>query len=97
MKKHGISQLPVLDGERLVGIISEGDLVQALLSDPENIERPISGLVDQNYVVVPPETPVARLAAIFGEGKVALVQEGKRICGLVTKIDLIDHMADRMR
>jgi len=97
MKKHGISQLPVLDGERLVGIISEGDLVQALLSDPENIERPISGLVDQNFVVVPPETPVARLAAIFGEGKVALVQEGDRICGLVTKIDLIDHMAARMR
>jgi cystathionine beta-synthase len=96
MKKHGISQLPVLEGERLVGIISEGDLVQALLSDPENIERPIADLVDQNYVVVPPETPVARLAAIFGEGKVALVQEGDRIRGLVTKIDLIDHMAARM-
>ena len=97
MKKHAISQLPVLEGERLVGIISESDLVQALLSDPDNIARPISGLVDQNYVVVPPETPVARLAAIFGEGKVALVQEGSRICGLVTKIDLIDHISARMR
>jgi cystathionine beta-synthase len=97
MKKHGISQLPVLEGERLLGIISESDLVQALLSDPENIERPISGLVDQNYVVVPPDTPVARLAAIFGEGKVALIQEGSRICGLVTKIDLIDHISARMR
>jgi cystathionine beta-synthase len=97
MKKHGISQLPVLEGERLIGIISESDLVQALLSDPENIERPIAGLVDQNYVVVPPETPVARLAAIFGEGKVALIQDGSRICGLVTKIDLIDHISARMR
>ena len=97
MKKHAISQLPVLEGERLVGIISESDLVQALLSDPDNIARPISGLVDQNYVVVPPETPVARLAAIFGEGKVVLVQEGSRICGLVTKIDLIDHISARMR
>lgn len=97
MKTHGISQLPVLDGARLVGIISEGDLVQALLSDPENIERPIAGLVDQNFVVVPKETPVSRLAAIFGEGKVALVQDGGKICGLVTKIDLIDHMAGQMR
>jgi len=97
MKKHGISQLPVLDGEKLIGIISESDLVNALLNDPENLDRPIAGLVDQNYVVVPPETPVGRLASIFSEGKVALVQEGGTIRGLVTKIDLIDHMAGQMR
>jgi cystathionine beta-synthase len=97
MKQHGISQLPVLDGDRLLGIISEGDLVQALLRDPENIDRPIDGLIDQSYVVVPPETPLARLAAIFGEGKVALVQDGGKVRGLVTKIDFIDHMAGQMR
>lgn len=97
MKKHGISQLPVLDAGRLVGIISEGALVDALLRDPENIERPIAGLVEQNYTVVPPDTPVTRLAAIFGEGKVALVEENGVVRGLVTKIDLIDHMAGQMR
>ena len=97
MKKHGISQLPVLDGDRLVGIISEGHLADALLRDPENVERPIGSLVDQSYIVVPPETPIGRLAAIFGEGKVALIEEGGKIKGLVTKIDLIEHMAGLMR
>jgi cystathionine beta-synthase len=97
MKQHGISQLPVLDGDRLLGIISEGDLVQALLRDHENIDRPIDGLIDQSYVVVPPDTPLTRLAAIFGEGKVALVQDGGKVRGLVTKIDFIDHMAGQMR
>ena len=97
MKQHGISQLPVLEGDKLLGIISESDLVQALLRDPENIDRPIDGLIDQSYVVVPPETPLARLAAIFGEGKVALVQDGGKVRGLVTKIDFIDHMAGQMR
>lgn len=97
MKRHGISQLPVLEGNRLLGIISESDLVNAILKDPEIIQRPIAGLVDQNYVVVPPDTPVARLAAIFGEGKVALIQEGDQVRGVITKIDLIDHMAAQMR
>jgi cystathionine beta-synthase len=97
MKKHGISQLPVLEGGKLVGIISEGDLVDALLKDPENIERPIVGLIDQNYTVVPPDTPIARLAAIFSEGKVALVEEAGVVRGLVTKIDFIDHIAARIR
>ena len=97
MKQHGISQLPVLDKDRLVGIISEGDLVQALLHDPEIINRPIEELVDQSYVIVPPDTPLTRLAAIFGEGKVAIVVEQGKVRGLITKIDLIDHMAGQLR
>src|SRR5881296_1216798 len=97
MKKHGISQLPILDRTRLVGMISEVDLLNALLKDPESVDRPVGDLVDQNYVVIPPDLPVSRLAAIFTEGKVALVQENGTITAVVTKIDLIDHVAAVMR
>ena len=97
MKKHGISQIPVLDGDRLLGIISEVDLLNALLKDPGSVDRPVGDLVDQNYVVVPPDAPVSRLASLLAEGKVALVQEEGRIRAVVTKIDLIDHVASVMR
>ncbi len=97
MKQHGISQLPVLDGDRLVGIISEVDLLKALLQDPASVDRPVADLVDQNYVLVPPDTPVTRLASIFADGKIALVQEDGRIQAVLTKIDLIDHVAGLMK
>ena len=97
MKRHGISQLPVLDGDRLLGIISEVDLLNALLKDPASVDRPVAELVDQNYVVVPPETPVARLASVFTAGKVALIEENGQIRALLTKIDLIDHLASLMK
>ena len=45
---------------------------------------------------MPPETPVSRLAPIFAEGKVALVEKEGEIYGMVTKIDLIDHMASQL-
>src|SRR5882672_3117988 len=93
MKTHGISQLPVMEGGRMVGMISEVDLLNALLKDPDSVGRPVGELVDQNYVLVPPDAPVSRLAAIFSEGKVALVEENGKIAAVVTKIDLIDHMA----
>ncbi len=97
MKQHGISQLPVLDGDRLVGIISEVDLLNALLKDPASVDRPVGELVDQNYVFVPPETPINRLASVFAEGKIALIQQDGKVRAVVTKIDLIDHMAGLMR
>jgi len=97
MKKHGISQIPVLDRTRLVGMISEVDLLNALLNDQDSLDRPVGDLVDQNYVLVPPDTPVSRLAAIFTQGKVALVQDQGTITAVVTKIDLIDHMTAVVR
>ena len=97
MKTHGISQLPVMDRARLVGMISEVDLLNVLLKDPDSIDRPVGDMVDQNYVLVPPDTPVGRLAEIFTQGKVALVQDGGTITAVVTKIDLIDHMTAAVR
>ena len=97
MKKHGFSQLPVMDGSKVIGIISEVDLLNALLNDPSNVDRPVTDLVDQNYVVVPPDTPVTRLAGVFTEGKIALVEDSGKIRGVLTKIDLIDHMAGMMQ
>ena len=97
MRKHGISQLPVLDHERLVGMISEVDLLSALLKDPGSVDRPVAEMVEQNYEIVPPDTPTARLAKIFSEGKVALVQEDNAIIAVLTKIDLIAHMAGVMK
>jgi cystathionine beta-synthase len=97
MKKHGISQLPVLDGDRLIGIISEVDLLNALLKDPATVDRTVGDFVDQNFVVVPPDTPIGRLATVFSQGKIALVQDGGRVRAVLTKIDLIDHMAGLMR
>jgi predicted transcriptional regulator len=53
--------------------------------------------VDQNYVLVPPDSPVSRLAGIFTQGKVALVQDEGKIVAVLTKIDLIDHVAAVMK
>ncbi|MFQ5877492.1 MAG: pyridoxal-phosphate dependent enzyme [Acidobacteriota bacterium] len=97
MKSHGISQLPVLEGGRLLGIISEVDLLKALIEDPACVDRPVADFMDQNYVVVSPDTPASRLASVFTEGKVALMEDRGQITAVVTKIDLIDHMAGTTR
>ncbi len=43
------------------------------------------------------ETPIAALRDIFNQDNVAVVKEGARVVGIVTKIDLIDFLGAHLR
>ncbi|HEU5181236.1 MAG TPA: cysteine synthase A [Candidatus Polarisedimenticolia bacterium] len=93
MKKHGISQVPVLEGEKLVGMLSESGLLGALLSDPSTAHKSAGALAEPTYDVVEPTAPVSHLSDVVAQGKVALVMEAGRLLGVVTKFDLIEYLA----
>jgi len=94
MKRHGVSQIPVLDEGDLVGMITEIRLLQAMLDDPANVDRPVKELVEKHYEEVATDTPISRLSRIFSDGKVAVVKDGSRATAILTQIDLIDYLAD---
>ena len=97
MKEHGISQVPVLEGEKLVGMLSESGILGALLSDPSAAHRSAGALAEPTYEVVEPSAPVSRLSDVVARGKVALVMESGKLRGVVTKIDLIEYLAAASR
>ncbi|MBI3448659.1 MAG: pyridoxal-phosphate dependent enzyme [Acidobacteria bacterium] len=93
MKSKGISQIPVLDGGKLLGMIAEVTLLKGMLRDPATTDRAVGDMVSHNYTVVAPDTPVGKLATIFTAGHVALVQDAGKITAVLTNIDLIDYLA----
>lgn len=95
MKKHGISQLPVLDERgRHVGIVAEIDLLNCLVEDESGLDKPVLDLIESDYATVSPGTRIQLLRNIFKEAKVVLVTEGDRLLGVLTKIDFIDYLAN---
>jgi cystathionine beta-synthase len=97
MKAHGISQVPVTDRGRLVGIVEETDLLRHLLEHPGSTDDSISDLVEANFAVVEPSTSMEVCTEFLGQGKVVLVLEGAKIAGIITKIDVIDLLAEQGR
>ncbi len=98
MKVHGISQMPVVDGDgAAVGMIHEVDLLHGLLDGRVKAHDPIDALVAPLQGVVTPDTPLARLAEIFSEDNVAVVRDGQRPVAILTKIDYIDFLGQRLR
>jgi cystathionine beta-synthase len=94
MKKHGISQLPVVDERgRCVGMIHEIDLLQSLLAKRMELSDRIDDIVQPLQGIVTKETPIRHLTEIFNEGNVAIVLEAEQPVAVVTKIDVIEHLA----
>ncbi len=95
LKSLGISQLPVMESGKLLGIVQEVDLLRHLVSGENTLESSIAGLVESDYATVSPDTKVELLQGVLNDAKIALVFDGEDLVGLVTKIDLITFLADR--
>jgi cystathionine beta-synthase len=98
MRTHDVSQMPVVDGEgRVIGMIHEYDLLNFLIEGKHRLSEVVEPLVQPLQGVVGLDTPVGKLREIFNDDNVAVVKEGDRVTGIVTKIDLIDFLGARMR
>jgi cystathionine beta-synthase len=97
MKRHGISQLPVLEaGGKPIAIVHELDLLQALLEGRVKLDDPVRAVMKPLAGVVTLRTPVLRLKELFATGHVAIVQEEERLVAIITKIDLIEWLGTRV-
>lgn len=99
MRAYDISQLPVVDADsKLIGMISEADLLDHLLHaghihDPEEIIAP---LVDPNVLTTKPESSIESVLPTFERGRVVIVTDQDQPIGMITKIDLIDFLAEKI-
>jgi CBS domain-containing protein len=97
MKSNDVSQLPVMEGQRIVGIVDESDLLLAGLEDPERLRSPVRDVMTTRLETVSPTTRLSALVPIFAAGLVPIVMVDERFVGLVTRIDVLGHLRRRVR
>lgn len=90
MREHDISGVPVVEGERPVGILTARDI-----RFEKNLEQPVSALMTTELVTVPPGVSNERAKELLHHHRIEklLVVEGGKLVGLVTIKDLLQ--ADR--
>ncbi len=92
MKLYDVSQLPVLKDGKIVGIVTEEDVLLEVFENPEHFREPVTQAMESNLVTVPPSAPVESLKEIFERGMVAIVVDGDDFLGLITRIDLLNWL-----
>jgi len=93
MKEHGVSQLPVIDNGRLVGIVTESDLLGKLVDGRASLASAVAEVMFRNVVTIHVDEDASRLLELFSNGLAGLVVDDEtRLQGIVTKLDLVDHL-----
>jgi cystathionine beta-synthase len=95
MKLYDVSQLPVLEGGRVVGIVDEEDILMEVVDNPGHFDEPVTEAMESHLVTVPPDAPLERLVEIFRRGMVAIVVDGAEFLGLITRMDLLNWLRRR--
>ena len=93
MKEHGVSQLPVLEGEKLAGIVTESDLLSKMVEGRATLSSAVAEVMFRNVETVHIHDDARALTDLFARDLVALiVDDDTHLVGILTKMDLVDHL-----
>src|SRR4051795_5453747 len=91
--EHRVSQLPVMNGEELVGSVGERGLLKRAMSDPQLMSAGIAGVMEAPFPSVATTDPVREAVELLsGEGQALIVTEHGRPRGIVTRADLLESL-----
>ena len=97
MKLYDVSQLPVMDGDRIVGIVDESDVLLHVYADETKFRDPVSTAMISKLQSLDVKSPIEALLPVFEEGHVAIVMDGEKFLGLITRIDLLNYLRRRVQ
>lgn len=104
MAKHRINQLPVLDGGKLVGIVTDRDIRDAyptsiVINRGKEIDEfadsyTVEEVMSYNLMTVSPETPLVTAVRLLHRhriGSLPVVEAGKLV-GIITRNDILEFV-----
>ncbi|MBA1157948.1 pyridoxal-phosphate dependent enzyme [Microvirga mediterraneensis] len=95
MRSSDVSQLPVIEDGRVVGLVDESDILDALVANegvPQGVfDKPVRDVMVTRLRTISADAPVKELLPLFAAGLVPVIMDGDSFVGLATRIDLINY------
>jgi cystathionine beta-synthase len=92
MRAADLAQLAVIDSGRLVGIIDESDLLLKVEHDASQFTGAVGDTMTARLETLQPGASVQALRTTLDSGLTAVVADGDRFYGLITRFDLLNHL-----
>ncbi len=96
MRLYDVSQLPVLENAQIVGLIDESDLLLATHGEAAVFRNPVREFMSTKLVSVDARASLESLMPLFDQGLVAIVREHEKFSGLITRMDVLNHLRRKL-
>ena len=90
MAAHGVTQIPILDGNLSVGSVRESRILTRLIEDRELLNAEVSGIMEESFPVVELDAAFDDIRGKLRTSPAVLIQDFNRIKGIITRSDLLD-------
>lgn len=92
LRNAGFSQLPVMDEGRLVGILTEDDIIRFVFGKPELLKAPVKAAMQTAFIKLNKDTSINNLVAMLHVQPYAAVMDGEQFMGLITRSDVLNYL-----
>ena len=102
--KHRVNQLPVLDEDRLIGIVTDRDIRDAyptsmMINHTKAIDQfaekiTVEEVMSRDIFVVRPETPLVQAVSLLRKHRIGSlpVVKNQQLVGIITRSDILDFV-----
>lgn len=93
MRAAEISQVPVVNDEgKPIGILDESDVLVKVHADPSHFNDVVENAMTDRLETLSPSAKINDLLEVFDRGRVAIVMDGDKFLGLITRSDLLSYL-----
>jgi cystathionine beta-synthase len=96
MRIADVSQVPVLAGDEVVGILDESDLLVRVYREPERFHDTVATAMTRRLETLEPGASFGDLLDVLNRDHVAIIVNEGRFFGLITRYDLLTYLRRRM-
>jgi cystathionine beta-synthase len=97
MRMADVSQVPVIENGKPIGILDESDVLMAVHGKEEHFRDPVRTAMTTRLRTLAPAASVEDVYQVLDQGLVALIMDGNEFTGLITRSDLLSYMRRRLK
>ena len=96
LRNAGFSQLPVMRDDRLVGVLTEEDIMRFVFGKPQLMAASVEAAMSTTFSVVEKDFSIRNLVALLRGAPYTAVVDGERFLGLITRADVLNYLRKQM-
>jgi cystathionine beta-synthase len=95
MKMFDVSQVPVMEGSKLIGLMDETDILLTVTGNQAGFQTTVGKVMRQQTETLDVKSPMTDLLPVFERCRAACVTDKGQFLGLITPIDFLNYLRKR--